>query len=748
LEQGYRTTTPPVPPMVSRNGPNQAIVPVAIIAGIVIFVGMVVYFARVGYKATQLVNTSNSRRYLNQPKPQAVAVASQPVVWTTNSLTVADANKRGREFRLRQWLDGYEKRGQRNPSDDTEIVQFLQTWIARNYGGVAATNQLSLAEESDKLANDLNCTDPLVLTVVANNSASRVDATKRYERALATYAGSQHKAYPKFYANLMLAADLGERSEPSETLTTSALQLLAECFTDGSFTPDDQPEIAEILVNGWGENFFKRNPDSICAMVHGAGTNYQWLALVLDGEHEINEAWAARGSGYADTVMDAGQQSFSSHLATARSDLTSAWNLQPAWPVASARMMTVALGDSGIDEMRLWFDRTTTAQIDYPGAWSEMRWGLRPRWYGNEASMLAFGRTAIESGRFDTDVPRKYFDCVADVEAEMALPANRHIYGRADIWPDLQRLYDGYIAAPSQEKYRDGWRTSYAVVAYFAKKYEVARAQLEPLDWQPLPENLTGWNVDLSQMPLEVAARTGSLGKKISAAETLFAASKTGEALAEYKKLENSGADARTQQFIQARIASLQTATQLKNGGWLDFLPVQKDDPNWTFTLGQVQPLADGAVEVESAPTGHVLYCRTAIATNFEAKGQFEVVRPSGKNFFQAGLNFGDTSGDKNNWDSFRIRRYVGGDAVSIGRGWTKTEIFRYAKLNDVTNTFDFIFKDGRVTASVNGTEIFHETKPPAELAAPGNSFIVGLGALSQANTVIRYRNVQIRNLD
>ncbi len=76
-----------------------------------------------------------------------------------------------------------------------------------------------------------------------------------------------------------------------------------------------------------------------------------------------------------------------------------------------------------------------------------MRWGLRPRWYGSEAALLALGRTAINTGRFDTDVPRKFFDCVADVESEMELPAGRHnIYGRADIWPEFQKMYEGYIA--------------------------------------------------------------------------------------------------------------------------------------------------------------------------------------------------------------------------------------------------------------------------------------------------------------
>ena len=43
--------------------------------------------------------------------------------------------------------------------------------------------------------------------------------------------------------------------------------------------------------------------------------------------------------------------------------------------------------------------------------------------------MLAFGATEVNTGRFDTDVPRMLFDSVSDLEAEENLPAGQHIYG-------------------------------------------------------------------------------------------------------------------------------------------------------------------------------------------------------------------------------------------------------------------------------------------------------------------------------
>jgi hypothetical protein len=744
LREGYRVTPPQLPPPVPTAGPNPAIIGTIIVFGILIFVAMMVWYARLGFLATR--NSLPGNQGIYTARPDGVAIASKKILWNKNTLTVADVNKRSAEFRTRQWLDGYEKRGERNPKCDGQIIQFLQTWIDSNYGGTKSTNSNALVQMSEQLAADTNCTDPLILTIIANNSLNQADVVPRYERALAIFPDSLHKAYPKFYATVCLTRELSNRPERISNLDYSALQLLPKCFADGSFTTTDQQEIAEIFINGWGYNFFYRNTTAVCKIAHEAGKNYKWLALVLDGEKNIIDAWRARGGGYADTVSEQGWQSFRADLFFARNDLTAAWKLHDDWPLAPERMIYVSLGDADIVEMRRWFDRTTVAQIDYPRAWSDFRWGLRPRWYGSEAAILALGKAAVDTGRFDTDVPRKFFDCVADVESESSLNPGEHLYGRADIWPELQKMYEGYISAVPDN--RDGWRSTYAAVAYFAGKYDVARQQLQALNWKPLAWNLTGWNRDLSLMPLEVAARTGFLSNEIANAEYNFE-NNPAVAWTNYQFLSfDNRADNRTKEFIHDRLVTLELAQHLQKGEWINFLPAQAADPNWMFSLGKIQALSDGAVEAQSAPSGHVFYCRTQISTNFEVKGEFEVVQASEKNFFQAGVNFGDTTSDQNNWDSFRMRRYNGGDAASIGHAWTKSETFRFVTLDNATNTFDFIFKDGRATAVVNGTEIFHQARPVRTLEIVRGTFTIGLGANTQTGAIIRYRNVQLRQLN
>ncbi|HEU6446959.1 MAG TPA: DUF4339 domain-containing protein [Verrucomicrobiae bacterium] len=555
LNRGYRTTPPPLPGSVRTAPGNPALIWGLIALGIIVFIAVIgfgIYQARQGYLFA--INRARSG-YSSRPRPDALAAAQKPVVFTTNTLTYADEDKRGGEFRRRQWLDGYKNRGVRNPQWDAEAVLFLQTWIARIYGGDAATNSLSLAVESDKLADVVHCTDPLILTVAAENSRYRTNAISRFEWALAAYPRSAHKAYPKLYATLLL-----EKYETNGTasLDVSGLQSLRQCFADGSFKSGDEREIAEILVSGWGNSFFRRNADAVCAIAHDAGNNFHWLALVLDGENEINKAWAARGTGYANTVSDSGWQGFHNHLAAARVALTEASDLQTNFPLAPCLMMTVALGDSGITEMREWFDRATAAQIDYPGAWSAMRWGLRPRWYGDTQSMLAFGRTALNTGRFDTAVPQQFIDCVYDVESEMDLPQGKYIFDRSDIWPDLQRVYEGYIEASQTNSLRlRQWRTGYAAIACRANKYDVAREQMEALNWKPNISVAMQWSFEPTTWPLEIAARTGPLTKEISDAEDSYQNGDHDAALKKYSKLVNATTDERTKKFIQMRLAAL-----------------------------------------------------------------------------------------------------------------------------------------------------------------------------------------------
>jgi hypothetical protein len=689
---------------------------------------------------------------LKSLSPSAMNAASKPVSTNDSIVTAAEVLKTSGEFRMRQFVEGYQLRGERNRESDALALGLLTNWIAGNFNGTVDTNLPPLPDLSEQLANDPACTDPLVLTAAAANTTELRETIRRLERAVNGFETSKHLGYPKFYATVMLADKLIlNRAARVPVLDSHALQYLQDAFSDGSIRPEDQADIADTLINDWGQDFFSRNPARVMAIVQARGDAFRWLALMLAGENEINEAWRARGDGYSDSVSPSGWTGFNEHLASARRSLTQAWKLKPNLPLAPCRMMRVSLGDGDIGEMRVWFDRTVSAQIDYPEAWSEMRWGLRPRWFGNTDAMLAFGITALNTRRFDTDVPRTFFDSVSDLESDLDLPAGRHIYGRKDIWPHLRELYEGYIAEPSlTPELRDSWRSSYAVIAYLAGKYDVARDQLIALNWQPNPTNLTGWTRDLSLMPLEVAARTGTLSQSVAEAESSRQDGDIAGALEIYGRLKAiTNTDALTRSFIHERLASLGTEQRFQSGQWMPFLPSDTNFTGWQVNFGKCVLLPDGALEVTPEENGHMLYSRARVGTEFEVRGQFEVVGSNSEDF-QAGLVMGIPQYETFNWYAFRLKRNDDdGNAACFSQQWTiRRQILASIPLNNRTNSFYFRFQDGCVSATVNGEEVFTNTPAPEDSYVTTNEFLLGLGAFNHSkSSAIRYRDVEVRRL-
>jgi hypothetical protein len=101
------------------------------------------------------------------------------------------------------------------------------------------------------------------------------------------------------------------------------------------------------------------------------------------------------------------------------------------------------------------------------------------------------------------------------------------------------------------------------------------------------------------------------------------------------------------------------------------------------------------------------------------------------------------------NWYAFRVKRNSDeGDIASFSQHWTKRQIMSPVPLDSRTNSFDFRFQNGRVSATVDGREVFKDVPPPKDAYVTTNEFFLGLGAFNDSNsTVIRYRQIQVRRL-
>jgi hypothetical protein len=412
-------------------------------------------------------------------------------------------------------------------------------------------------------------------------------------------------------------------------------------------------------------------------------------------------------------------------------------------------MMTVSLGNSGLADMRVWFDRTLAAQVDYAPAWKNLRWGLRPRWFGDEESMLALGVAAVNTRHFETVVPWQLMDSINDLEEELKPPAGTHLHGREDIWPHVQEMYEGYLAEPARPSSLTFWHGQYAAVAYLAGKYTVAGEQLQALNGRPEYANLSGWGVDLSVMPLEVAARTGAQAEAVAAAEVSRNGGDLASALNQYRQLAAvTTLDAGTRTLVRDRLATLEWESQLQTGKWVDFLPADTNFTGWFIEQGDCKLDPDHSLEVQSGENGHLLFCRARLGREFEVRGQVETVRTS-NNAFQGGLVMGLPQFTGKDWYSFRIKRNATeGEIASFASRWTAQEAVGHLIQAGLTNTFDFHFQNGHAGATVDGQTVLVDAPPPAQIHVAPNEFYLGLGAFNdQNNTVIRYRNIQVRLL-
>lgn len=680
---------------------------------------------------------------------RSVQIAAKPIKWPEKPVTTTVHRKKDREFRVRQWLEAYEKNGVHNQPWDADAREFLKVWLEYYHGEVGVSNQCPVPL-ADKLVANAECNDPAILTLAAVTTTENFESIRRMNRAVQAYSmNTTYKAYPQFYARIMLATWHGNKGEVVAGLDATALALFQQMFSDGSLRPEDQDAMGEILVFGWGENFFIRHSEEVCSILEKAGKPYQWLALTLRGEHHKREAWKARGGGYSNTVTAEGWRGFNEHLAKAKKCYGKACDLRPDLALPASRMISVAMGESGAEEMRAWFDRAMSSMVDYQDAWRAMRWGLWPRWHGSHEALLAFGKMALDTGHFETDVPSQYYWSVTDVQTDSELPPGQFLFGREDIWPDMQRMYEGYLKASTTKPQQDNWRSYYTVIAYLAGKYDLAAEQLKHLNWRLPPEPLSGRGLDLSLLPLEVAARTCPAGAKVEQAEKFYQEQNLKQARSAFTELQALVADdALAARFVNHRLAALTVEERLAAGEWVDFLPAKEDDLNWMTWFGKYHRLTNGAIEVASDREGHLLCSRVRVGSNFEIKGEFEVMQSSTRSF-QAGIVMGLPDSNTENWYTYRMKRNDDeGQLVMLGAQFKRGRVHRPLTLNDRQNTFTFKLENNLVSSMINEQEILSNEKSTVKAYVAPQNFLVGLGAFNDMNeTVIQYRNLKVHRL-
>ncbi len=313
--------------------------------------------------------------------------------------------------------------------------------------------------------------------------------------------------------------------EGSETqqLETRYLEALIRSLADGSYDEAGHTVLLRHHLDGLEITDF-----STPEVLERWSSNIEesalpdWLKLTLRGAGQKDLAWVKRSSATADNVNNSQWQGFADHLKVARDLLGQAARLRPDRPEAAAIMIPVAMGEN-VDpsELRSWFDRSVSAQLDYHPAYKGLLWSYRPRWGGSHELMLAFGKACAATGRHDTAVPSYLMVAALDVSGEV-YEAHK-VFRHPHVKREIAEMSRGYLeAAPAAAPQTRLMRQSNAAMcAWLADDDQVAKKALDAAGPQ-LHRNTRLLLNDLlmheSMLRAEVAADIGEYGEAIQKA--------------------------------------------------------------------------------------------------------------------------------------------------------------------------------------------------------------------------------------
>lgn len=128
-----------------------------------------------------------------------------------------------------------------------------------------------------------------------------------------------------------------------------------------------------------------------------------WLKLMIDAADAYDRAWAARGSGFANTVTEEGWRIYHQEIVKVLPLLEKAYLMRPDLPQSTVVALSTCLGDR--EKMDLWLKRARASRADYCLAYGCYLWGLRPRWGGTTEEMADFILGVVKERHFESVSP-------------------------------------------------------------------------------------------------------------------------------------------------------------------------------------------------------------------------------------------------------------------------------------------------------------------------------------------------------
>ncbi|HEX2972602.1 MAG TPA: hypothetical protein VHP11_09730, partial [Tepidisphaeraceae bacterium] len=439
-----------------------------------------------------------------------------------------------------------------------------------------------------KTALDAGCDDPVVLYCYA----SLLDDDDQLEQGLPLLIRATDRLikskYPKYRiasaCNRVLRRLDPERQQAERTRYWNELWKAGLSCMEGDFINQDRRVIWENIRPQLTGSSAEHN-QALYEAVKKLDKPDPWLVQMIGGNYHISAAWSARGSGSANAVTDEGWQGFYGHLKEARKCLRKAYELQPTYPEAAWRMISVAMGggDTLGENPRDWFDKAVAAEFDYLPAYSAMLWALRPRWGGSHEEMYRFGVECLQTGRFDTMVPYQLLTSLNNINSECNY--DHAVFSKPGVFENVAQLLTKYAETDKTEA--NAHRSCHVALAWKLGRFKEAKEVLDRLKNNIVPDEFSGFTAFVELPVSQIHAMTGPNAAQLQAAEKLAAQGQFQQASEKYQAIAATLAkDARESLYVRSRGAELRWRKDLAKGEWTSILPTS-DLEGWYATDDQ-----------------------------------------------------------------------------------------------------------------------------------------------------------------
>ena len=592
----------------------------------------------------------------------------------------------------------------------------------------------------------LGCADPLyyLLMGIVEDSAQAKSAW--HAKAIAQ-AWKTESIPPSLL--LWCAANRNKTERLTSTQKERLLAALLTTLSADSVNADPIELTVGALHTTYGA-FTGLNMEDELRKAYASSALPDWAKNALLGVLEKDYAWKLRGGDWAANVTEDGWKGFRKHLEIAREKLTASWTGNPKDPKAAATMIQVTMGLGGdIAELQKWFHRAISAGFSDEAPYQYFINAISSKWGGSWLHMLAFGEACMDSGRYDTVVPKYLLGILSAVSAEV--PEWRKLYSNPEIRDRVGKLLMQSLATTTDEKAKAELLGQAAVYAWLAGDYPQAVKHLEKGVIEP------------NGAAASILKQVNSTVERMKIECHIFSSAAKEPYLAAIAAKDEKNWDVAAEAFILARLRAPASAVNYLRGqlAVLEFekdmalkhrakVPMKDNNAGWT-TLGASASINSDKLHLVGAQRNSKTIFEGRVPAKFVMTGRYSfpgTTTPESRDLL---IIFGAAA--------------IGGDSAE--KGWncfhfwsSKTEPKRIAALeedyrppNNLNKTFEFpdsgVFK---LTRNSKGVSLHIDDKPVYEnIRLPLNDENshphIGFGARYPARgMVLEISDVEIRS--